>query len=644
MQFTHPWAFALLWLLPVLLALGVWSHGRRRRAMERFARMEQFRELLTGANPSWHAARATLFLLAVGLLAFAAAGPRWGFQWEEIRRKGVDVVVALDLSRSMLAQDVQPSRLERAKREIQDLIDMMQGDRVGLVAFAGVAYVQVPLTLDYGVFHVFLDALDTDLVPVQGTDLGAAVDAAVKAFDPASHTGKAVILITDGEDNEGRGLEAARKAKEAGVRIFTVGIGGGEGAPIPAAEGGGFHKARGGEMVMSRLDESALQKIALETGGAYVRSVSGDMDLQEIYLRDIRERMEQRDLASTRQKRWEERFQWPLAAALALLFAESWLGRARRRRAGAGLESVPARAPSRGAAAWAALALTAAVASPASALAEDPPFTGKSLREGWAAYQRGEAARKAGDEEGAKGFFQKALEGFLGAQVERPEDPRLDYDVGAGHYRNGAWAEAEQAYARAARDPRLEQKATYNIGNARFQQGRLEEAIEAYQRAVELAPADEDAKHNLEYAREELKRRMEQAKQTAQQKPPESSQQKKDRQEQSPEQQAGKGEEGEPPPDGSEQERRDGPRDPRQAEGEPPPPPREGEGERDAPADASPEPTGEEEPPPGEADEPPLAEGELTPEEAERLLQSLKEDRRKYQGRPRGSRSRGKDW
>ena len=274
-----------------------------------------------------------LVTVALAALIAALAEPQYGFSWEELERKGVDVVVAVDVSDSMLVRDADAAggltRLERAKREIVDLLRMMEGDRVGLVAFAGTAYVQCPLTLDYGAAEVFLDAIDTDLIPVKGTDLSAALEVSLDALSGGARESLAVILITDGEDHSGKALELAEKARVAGVRIFTIGIGRDEGAPVPDA-GGGFRRSRSGEIVLSRLDEPTLQKMALATGGRYVRSVTGDLDLEQIYSQGIKAVLEDQQLASERRQRFKERFQWLLALALPLLMLEPMISERRR--------------------------------------------------------------------------------------------------------------------------------------------------------------------------------------------------------------------------------------------------------------------------------------------------------------------------
>ena len=206
---------------------------------------------------------------------------------------------------------------------------MLDGDRIGLVAFAGTAFIECPLTLDYSAAEVFLDAIDTDLIPVKGTALGRAIRESLKAFEGANNESRAVILITDGEDHDGEALKMAEKAKLEGVRIFPIGIGRDEGSPIPKA-GGGFRRDRQGELILSQLDEKTLQKIALTTGGRYVRSVTGDVDLEKIYLQGIKTSLENQELGSKRRQRWKDRFQWLLAISLFALALEPLIGERRR--------------------------------------------------------------------------------------------------------------------------------------------------------------------------------------------------------------------------------------------------------------------------------------------------------------------------
>ena len=319
----------LLWTLPLVAGYLVWAGRRRKQLLARFAEAPLLHRLSRRVSGGRRTFKGACLLAAIALLLLSLAGFQVGFEWEDVQRRGVDVVIALDTSDSMLVTDVDAggslSRLERAKREIQDLLDLMEGDRVALVAFAGTSFLELPLTLDYGAASLFLASMDTNMIPVKGTSIGSAIDTAVKAFEASSADGKALILITDGEDHDGQAMSAARAAKDAGVRIFPIGIGREEGAPIPKA-GGGFRRDRSGEIIVSRLDEPTLQRIALETGGRYVRSVTGDMDLEQIYLQGIKASLEDRDLESGRRQRWTDRFQWLVFGAILLLMIEALVG------------------------------------------------------------------------------------------------------------------------------------------------------------------------------------------------------------------------------------------------------------------------------------------------------------------------------
>jgi Ca-activated chloride channel family protein len=331
MKFAHPAYLLLFWLIPALACFFIYAFRKKDKLIKTFCGETLFAELVPAARRGRQKLKAALLLAALCLLLLALMQPRWGFHWEDITRKGIDIIVAIDVSQSMLAEDIKPTRLERAKRKVYDLCQMLEGDRIGLIAFAGTSFVQCPLTLDYGAFKIFLDYLNPDLIPVPGTAIGDAIRTAVKSFNSRERTAKALIIITDGEDHESKPLEAAQEAKKEGVRIFTIGVGQEGGAPIPLQDGsGGFKKDERGDLVLSKLDETSLEKIALETGGSYVRSVTGDMDLNKIYKDDIRGSIEKKELRSTRKKRWEERFQWFVFAAILLLGLEFLMSETRR--------------------------------------------------------------------------------------------------------------------------------------------------------------------------------------------------------------------------------------------------------------------------------------------------------------------------
>lgn len=327
----------LLWLVPLVIAFQIYVFRTKSRLLRRFASKEMLRHLTAGVSRPRQVFKAALILAGILAAVLSLAELRYGFTWEEVKREGVDIVVTLDVSDSMLVEDAESggrlSRLERAKREIADLLDLLEGDRIGLIAFAGTAFVECPLTLDYGAAAIFLDAIDTDLIPVKGTDLDTAIRTSLDAFEGASHSSRAMILITDGEDHSGRALAAAEQAKVDGVRVFTIGIGRDEGAPIPAP-GGGFRRDRAGDIIVSKLDETTLQKIALATGGSYVRSVTGDVDLEKIYSEGIKATLEDQELGSKRRQRWEERFQWVLGFAIFFLALEPLIQERQRKPGG----------------------------------------------------------------------------------------------------------------------------------------------------------------------------------------------------------------------------------------------------------------------------------------------------------------------
>ena len=330
MRFGDPLYFYLFWCLVPLIFFMVWGMRKKQQLILKFCGNPLLSILVHPGVEKRHRSKAIFVVLAILFLILALTRPRWGYQWEDLHQRGVDVIVALDVSSSMMAEDIKPNRLERAKRKISDLLDMMEGDRIGLVAFAGTSFVQCPLTLDYGAARLFLSAIDTQLIPIQGTALGNAIKTSVKAFRTQEKKSKALILITDGEDQTGKAISAAKLAGDQGVKIYTIGIGGEIGAPLPNPSGaGGFRKNQQGEVILSKLDETTLQQIALETGGSYVRSVTGDIDLKTIYKDQIKKHIEKKELKSERRKIWQERFQWFIFIALIFLVAETCLSEKR---------------------------------------------------------------------------------------------------------------------------------------------------------------------------------------------------------------------------------------------------------------------------------------------------------------------------
>ena len=318
-----PLAIPLAWLLFALLR-------RRRRALSQIVDPAMIPALAPNWNPARAKARLVLRLLALALLVLALARPQWGFHWEEVRRTGLDLMVVLDTSRSMMASDIKPTRLQQAKWGVRDLLRNLRGDRVGLVPFAGSSILQCPLTIDYAAFAMTLDDLYAGVIPRGGTAIEQALRTAIAAFPADGAADRVVLLVTDGEDHEGDPLALLPELKEKNIRVYTIGIDTLEGEMVPAGDGqGAYFKDRQGQIVKTALREDALQKLALGTGGTYVRSAPGDTGLERVFNESINslKRSEQETRAA---KIYEERFVWPIAAALLLLAWEALLSDRRK--------------------------------------------------------------------------------------------------------------------------------------------------------------------------------------------------------------------------------------------------------------------------------------------------------------------------
>jgi Ca-activated chloride channel homolog len=472
MSFSDLRMLWLIWTLPVLLAICYWGIRRRARILSRFSSRRGLAAIAPDACATKRWVKAGLLLAVFALLVVCLAGPRYGYRWRQIERKGVDLVVALDCSRSMMASDVKPTRLDRAKREVLDLLDLLQGDRVGLVAFSGTAFLQCPLTLDYGAFHLFLGALTPGFLPVGGTDLAGAVRTALSAFSPHDSADKAIILITDGESTgPGDPLAAAKAARDAHVRLFCIGVGAGGGVPIPA-KGGGFVKDASGNIVLTRLDESLLKRMAILTGGSYVRSVPGGMDLESLYFQHIRKEMTAATVSQQKTKIHEERFQWFLSLAVLILAIELLVPLGKK----TGV---------------AALALMVLMGAATAHAADDVKA---SVRKAEKAYSQGD--------------YEKAVTHFIDAQLNAPDSAEINYDMGNAQYRAGDFKAALNSYkqALASKDPALRQKARYNMGNTLFRLGKYPEALSSYTAALKIDPEDQQTEDNIKFVKKIMAR------------------------------------------------------------------------------------------------------------------------------------------
>jgi Ca-activated chloride channel homolog len=327
MEWGQPQNWTWFWAVPAAAALFLLSSWRKKNGLARFGDAALVERLVGSLDPLMRWMKRLLMLAALACMVTALAQPHVRGKETQVERRGIDVLIALDVSNSMLAKDIPPNRLEKAKLELAGLVDTLKGNRLGVIAFAGEAVIQCPLTLDRGAVKMFLSSADPNLLTFQGTDLGKALGASLQAFQDKGKDSKALIMLTDGEDHGKETMQWVKKAKEAGVRVFTIGIGTPDGATL-ADERGGIKKDRGGNVVLSKLGEARLKEIAKETGGVYFRSTKGDLESGR--LKKEIDRIATKGLATGTSVEYEENYQFFLVLAFALLALEMCLSEGRR--------------------------------------------------------------------------------------------------------------------------------------------------------------------------------------------------------------------------------------------------------------------------------------------------------------------------
>ncbi|MBM4246305.1 MAG: VWA domain-containing protein [Deltaproteobacteria bacterium] len=606
-----PWLLAAVAAASSLLFFWHAADRKRRAALEVFAAPLLLPDLTATVSAARRSLKRALLVAAVLLGGLALAGPQYGFTWQETQRRGIDVLIALDTSRSMLAQDVAPNRLERAKLAVRDLVDKLGSDRVGLIAFAGSAFLQCPLTLDHAAFLESLDALQPGVIPAPGSDLASALRTAEEALSTEQRNVKLLVLFSDGEDLGGGALAAAKHAAELGIRVFTVGVGSdaGELIPLPTANGGTeFLKGPDGQYVKSKLDAETLGEVAELTGGFYEPLGRRGEGVAAIYDRALAP-LPKEELASRMRRVSLDRFQWPLGIALLCLVLEPLVRERASRDRGRGAD----------AAGVVVLALLLAAASAEAA----------SVREAQRLY--------------AAGQYDEALAEYRAAVGDAPT-PQLDFNVGAAAYKAGQYADAAGAFARAlgSGDPKLQEQGFYNLGNAQFRLGQQtrdakpeqtaqawQQAIDAYENALKVDPQDEDARHNRDFVKRALEELQEQQKQEDQQKN-EEQQKDQDQQENQDEQQQQDGQSEEQQRDRRDEPEQQGERPDAAPQATPSPQPAKNDAGDQQPESGKEQPAqgDQAEQPPGDAEEPSAARqepGQMSPDEARDLLDSLKD-------------------
>jgi Ca-activated chloride channel family protein len=642
-----------LWLpggfIACLCLLWMWRRYdvRQHAALARFISPHLREQLTESVSIARRRAQRGLLLAAVALLFFALAGPLVGYRWEQISRRGNEIIFAVDTSRSMSTPDVKPDRLTRAKLAIDDFTNQLDGDAVGLVAFAGNAFLVCPITLDYGAFHESLSAIDTNTIPHGGTNIASAIREAQTALRRRPGSDKILILVTDGEDLQGDALIAAQAAAaQDSLKIYTIGVGTPQGdlIPVSSLQGGGFVKDDSGAFVKSRLDEPALKAIAAATGGVYAPLGAQGQGFQTIYRVGLAP-MLKHDLASRQQKIYTPRFQWPLAGSLALLLASLLIGSRRRIRARRH-EPVPA---SRYPAAVSMLVLLLLSLPPAATL---------------------RAATVSAEDAYKKGDFAAAAQEYAAAAKRFPDKPALPFNAGTAEYRAGQFPQAAEAFqesikrAVSADAARLadQEDAYYNLGNTLYRTGQKTEesapqqtiqtwtqAVKAYETALQLRADDADSLFNRDFVKRKIAELQQkqpqnqsqnnsQNQQNPQQKPPPNQQQAN----QPPppgQQQAnqppppGQQQPNQPPPPGQQQANQPPP--PGQQQANQPPPPGQQQANQPPPGQQTPPSAGQPKPAPDTAEQQPQdqddtqrAPGQMSREEARQLLDSQKGEER----------------
>jgi len=487
MQFEYP---HILWLLllvvPGIPAFLWWSAREKRRLLDHLIHPRLREQLLAGASPRLQTIRCCFWTLAMALLIVALARPQWGFDLEEVRQKGLDIVVAIDTSRSMLAEDVSPNRLARAKLAALDLRKLAKADRMGLVAFAGTAFLQCPLSSDDEAFSQSVNELNVNIIPQGGTALAEAIQTAREAFRQKTDNHRVLVLFTDGEDHDGNAVEAAKAAVKDGLRIFTIGVGTRNGELLRTTDTKGrseYIKDSEGHVVKSELNDKLLAEIAEATQGFYML-LGGARTIDILYERGLAP-LPKGELAARQIKRYRERFQWFLFGAIVLFLGEMFLPQRKRERLSI---AEPALAK---AAALAIFFLLPGAAGAASA--------GKALRDYGA------------------GKFDRALHQYEDLLEKKPNDPRLNFNAGDAAFQAGFYDKALKRFnsSLATDNLALQEQSFYNLGNTHYRMGEeeqdpskkqanWEQAVSSYESALKLQTDDSDARHNLDLVRKKL--------------------------------------------------------------------------------------------------------------------------------------------
>ncbi len=519
MTFGSPNWFWALTILPLLAALYFRAQRLSAIKLREFVSPRLIPQLAGNVDRVRRAIRFAFVLLALALAISALAKPRWGYTYEDVKRRGLDLLFAVDTSRSMLSNDVAPNRLERVKLAAQDLITALQGDRAGLIAFAGRAFLQAPLTIDYDAAVESINDLDTKTIPEGGTNISEAIALATQTFGKSAMGNRALVIFTDGEELSGDAVNEAKKATDAGVKIFTVGVGTAQGSLIPVeGKEGGFVKDAKGQVVKSKLDENRLREIAQATGGIYLHLESGPQTMRQLYTEGL-SKLKAAEIDARLSSRPIERYEWPLAGAIVALVVSLFMNDRKQ-------VQTPKRPPVKREVLVAASLLFVAVA-------EVNAVSGIDL------YNKGQY-------EDAYAQFQKDLQ----HNINPADMPKMQFDAGAAAYKLRNYDKALEAFSQSLvdRSPRLQEKSRYNLGRTLEDRADLrktsedtlkdlENAAQHYEQALKLDAEDKAAAERLEIVRKKIERLKKHPEQPSPPEPQKNQQNKKDQKKEEQQQQ-----------------------------------------------------------------------------------------------------------
>lgn len=501
MNIKHPELLTLLFLLPLVIGFLIWSFKKSKKNLLEFCIEKRIPELIPSFKPKFIFFKSLLLCLALLFMIISLISPRWNFDVQTIEKQGSNIFIAIDVSKSMLASDISPNRLFRAKLEIAKLIDKLDGDRVGIIVFAGTSFLQSPLTHDYGMVKEWVQQIDVDSITAEGTSIKSAIETAIRGFSFLEGNEKYLVIMSDGEEQDQQTNELAAEAKKQGIKIISIGIGSVEGAPISYNDE--LIKDKNGKIVISKLNESLLKDIAKITDGKYVSSRSGNLNLENIYDNFIKKGQNRKNLKTSKIQRWQETYQIFLSFTLLFLIIESLASlifsfinnldiSIKNHKS---LQRIPKNSPT--------------------ALNKEKPKQKKNILPIIiflilsSFYLRPAEAFVnpniiQGDFNIKNSKYTTAKELYIKALSDNPQNARLNYNLARIIYKENNFKQAESLFKKSIQNnPKnddLKEKAFYNLGNSYFKQKDYRKAISSYKAVLKLNPQDRDAIYNLKLA------------------------------------------------------------------------------------------------------------------------------------------------